>query len=81
MLLHKGDKRMSYLYTKTEKIISELWEELEVANNDRENNFFASGGDSISLIRLSILIKRDLVLMLELVSYYSIHYCMKWLII
>lgn len=48
---------MSYLYTKTEKIISELWEELEVANNDRENNFFASGGDSISLIRLSILIK------------------------
>ncbi|MEX9516495.1 condensation domain-containing protein [Providencia vermicola] len=67
---------MSYLYTKTEKIISELWEELEVANNDRENNFFASGGDSISLIRLSILIKERFgvdVEISELLQYPLLH--------
>lgn len=51
---------MSIFYTETEKKLSSLWQELNVANKDRSNNFFASGGDSLLLIRLSMLIKEKL---------------------
>ena len=51
---------MSIFHTETEKKISSLWQELNVANKDRNDNFFASGGDSLLLIRLSMLIKEKL---------------------
>lgn len=51
---------MSIFYTETEKKLSSLWQELNVANKDRSDNFFASGGDSLLLIRLSMLIKEKL---------------------
>lgn len=51
---------MSIFYTETEEKLSNLWKELDVANKDRNNNFFASGGDSLLLIRLSMLIKEKL---------------------
>lgn len=51
---------MSIFYTETEEKLSNLWKELDVANKDRSNDFFASGGDSLLLIRLSMLIKEKL---------------------
>lgn len=51
---------MSIFYTETEEKLSDLWKELNVVNQNRNNNFFASGGDSLLLIRLSMLIKEKL---------------------
>lgn len=51
---------MSIFLTDTEKKLSSYWQQLGVAHKDRGNNFFASGGDSLLLIRLSMLIKEQL---------------------